>query len=72
MFITFVITETFLIVFPQHLIYSPDTPVADAAKLYWHFYRADQSGAAGVVLTLFLYIVIFLLSITILSIYLLR
>uniref|UniRef100_A0A3P8VJT8 Orofacial cleft 1 candidate gene 1 protein n=1 Tax=Cynoglossus semilaevis TaxID=244447 RepID=A0A3P8VJT8_CYNSE len=55
-----------------HLIYSPDTPVADAAKLYWHFYRADQSGAAGVVLTLFLYIVIFLLSITILSIYLLR
>nr|XP_019942833.1 PREDICTED: uncharacterized protein LOC109629530 [Paralichthys olivaceus] len=54
------------------LTYSPDTPVGDAAKLYWHFYRADQSGAAGVVITLFLYAVLFLLSITILSIYLLR
>uniref|UniRef100_A0A3Q1F893 Uncharacterized LOC110954429 n=1 Tax=Acanthochromis polyacanthus TaxID=80966 RepID=A0A3Q1F893_9TELE len=54
------------------LAYSPDAPVADAAKLYWHFYRADQSGAAGVIITLFLYAVLFLLSITILSIYLLR
>ncbi|XP_062235994.1 uncharacterized protein ofcc1 [Platichthys flesus] len=54
------------------LTYSPDTPVGDAAKLYWHFYRADQSGAAGLVITLFLYAVVFLLSITILSIYLLR
>ncbi|XP_047424717.1 uncharacterized protein ofcc1 [Mugil cephalus] len=54
------------------LAYSPDTPVGDAAKLYWHFYRADQSGAAGVIITLFLYAVLFLLSITILSIYLLR
>ncbi|NP_001116392.1 orofacial cleft 1 candidate gene 1 protein [Oryzias latipes] len=55
-----------------HLIYSPDVPVGDAAKLYWHFYRADRSGAAGVFITLFLYAVHFLLSITILSIYLLR
>ncbi|GAA6219470.1 uncharacterized protein LOC108883993 [Lates japonicus] len=54
------------------LTYSPDTPVGDAAKLYWHFYRVDQSGAAGVIITLFLYAVLFLLSITILSIYLLR
>ncbi|KAM9337559.1 uncharacterized protein ofcc1 [Symphorus nematophorus] len=54
------------------LAYSPDTPVGDAAKLYWHFYRADQSGAAGVIITLFLYAVLFLLSVTILSIYLLR
>ncbi|XP_069007244.1 uncharacterized protein ofcc1 [Embiotoca jacksoni] len=54
------------------LAYSPDAPVGDAAKLYWHFYRADQSGAAGVIITLFLYAVLFLLSITILSIYLLR
>lgn len=58
--------------FFQHLIYSPDVPVGDAAKLYWHFYRADRSGAAGVFITLFLYAVHFLLSITILSIYLLR
>uniref|UniRef100_A0A671VT96 Orofacial cleft 1 candidate gene 1 protein n=1 Tax=Sparus aurata TaxID=8175 RepID=A0A671VT96_SPAAU len=54
------------------LAYSPDTPVGDAAKLYWHFYRADQSGTAGVIITLFLYAVLFLLSITILFIYLLR
>lgn len=56
----------------QRLAYSPDAPVGDAAKLYWHFYRADQSGAAGVIITLFLYAVLFLLSITILSIYILR
>uniref|UniRef100_M3ZYQ9 Uncharacterized LOC102232759 n=1 Tax=Xiphophorus maculatus TaxID=8083 RepID=M3ZYQ9_XIPMA len=55
-----------------HLAYSPDTPVGDAAKLYWHFYRADGSGAAGVIITLFLYAVHVLLSITILTIYLLR
>ncbi|CAK6951893.1 uncharacterized protein LOC128382338 [Scomber scombrus] len=54
------------------LAYSPDAPVGDAAKLYWHFYRADQSGAAGVIITLFLYAVLLLLSITILSIYILR
>uniref|UniRef100_A0A8C6VTI0 Orofacial cleft 1 candidate gene 1 protein n=1 Tax=Nothobranchius furzeri TaxID=105023 RepID=A0A8C6VTI0_NOTFU len=54
------------------LAYSPDTPVGDAAKLYWHFYRAERSGAAGVIITLFLYTVHFLLSITILAIYLLR
>uniref|UniRef100_A0A665V3Z9 Uncharacterized protein n=1 Tax=Echeneis naucrates TaxID=173247 RepID=A0A665V3Z9_ECHNA len=54
------------------LSYSPDTPVGDAAKLYWHFHRTGQSGAAGVVITLFLYAVLFLLSVTILSVYLLR
>uniref|UniRef100_A0AAQ4RE29 Orofacial cleft 1 candidate gene 1 protein n=1 Tax=Gasterosteus aculeatus aculeatus TaxID=481459 RepID=A0AAQ4RE29_GASAC len=54
------------------LAYSPDTPVGDAAKLYWHFYRVDQSGAAGVIITLFLYTVLFLLSTTILSINILR
>ncbi|XP_061570049.1 uncharacterized protein ofcc1 [Cololabis saira] len=54
------------------LSYSPDVPVGDAAKLYWHFHRADQSGAAGVLITLFLYAIHFLLSITIISIYLLR
>ncbi|XP_061661545.1 uncharacterized protein ofcc1 [Syngnathoides biaculeatus] len=55
-----------------HLSYSPDRPVGDAAKLFWHFHRIDQSGAAGVAITVFLYAVIFLLSITILGIYLLR
>ncbi|CAL8398366.1 unnamed protein product [Arctogadus glacialis] len=54
------------------LAYSPDRPVGDAAKLYWHFLRNSQSGAAGVVITLFLYAVLLLLSVTILFIYLLR
>ncbi|XP_028289185.1 uncharacterized protein ofcc1 [Parambassis ranga] len=54
------------------LAYSPDSPVGDAAKLYWHFYQVDQSGAAGLIITLLIYAVLFLLSITILSIYLLR
>ena len=56
----------------QRLAYSPDRPVGDAAKLYWHFLRNSQSGAAGVVITLFLYAVLLLLSVTILFIYLLR
>ncbi|XP_040922252.1 uncharacterized protein ofcc1 [Toxotes jaculatrix] len=55
-----------------HLTYSPDMPVGDAAKLYWHFYRADQSGAMGVIITVFLYVILFLLSITILFVYILR
>uniref|UniRef100_A0A674MF04 Orofacial cleft 1 candidate gene 1 protein n=1 Tax=Takifugu rubripes TaxID=31033 RepID=A0A674MF04_TAKRU len=55
-----------------HLVYSPETPVGDAAKLYWHFYRIDQSGVSGVMITLFLYAVLFLLSGTILFIYILR
>nr|XP_057916796.1 uncharacterized protein ofcc1 [Doryrhamphus excisus] len=54
------------------LTYSPDRPVGDAAKLFWHFRRVDQSGAAGVIITVFLYGVIFLLSVTIVCIYLLR
>lgn len=57
---------------PQRLAYSPDAPVGDAAKLYWHFRRTGQSGFAGVVITLFLYAVLFLLSGTVLFIYLLR
>ncbi|XP_077480927.1 uncharacterized protein ofcc1 [Stigmatopora argus] len=54
------------------LSYSPDRPVGDAAKLFWHFHRVDQSGAAGVAITIFLYAVIFLLSFTIFCIYMLR
>ncbi|XP_061522456.1 uncharacterized protein ofcc1 [Phycodurus eques] len=54
------------------LSYNPDRPVGDAAKLFWHFHRVDQSGAAGVAITVFLYAVVSLLSITILCIYLLR
>uniref|UniRef100_A0AAV2L8A8 Uncharacterized protein n=1 Tax=Knipowitschia caucasica TaxID=637954 RepID=A0AAV2L8A8_KNICA len=55
-----------------NLVYRPETPVGDAAKLYWHFYRTDQSGVAGVVLTVFLYVVLSVLSLTIMFLYLLR
>ncbi|XP_056594788.1 uncharacterized protein ofcc1 [Triplophysa dalaica] len=54
------------------LSYSADYPLADAAKLYWHFYRTEQSGTAGIIITLFLYGVHFVLSVTILYIYILR
>ncbi|KAL1006386.1 hypothetical protein UPYG_G00071700 [Umbra pygmaea] len=54
------------------LAYSAEAPVADAAKLYWHFYRTEQSGATGVVITVFLYSVLFILSATILYLYFLR
>ncbi|XP_034145101.1 uncharacterized protein ofcc1 isoform X2 [Esox lucius] len=54
------------------LSYSSEWPVADAAKLYWHFYRTVGSGAAGVVITVFVYSVLFLLSSTILYLYFLR
>ncbi|CAF95074.1 unnamed protein product [Tetraodon nigroviridis] len=54
------------------LVYRPDTPVGDAAKLYWHFYRIDQSGVSGVMITLFLFVVLSLLSVTVLFIYVLR
>ncbi|XP_051909950.1 uncharacterized protein ofcc1 [Hippocampus zosterae] len=55
-----------------HLSYEPDRPVGDAAKLFWHFQRVERSGAAGVAVTVFLYAVIFLLSLTVLGVYLLR
>uniref|UniRef100_A0A8C6WMW9 Uncharacterized protein n=1 Tax=Neogobius melanostomus TaxID=47308 RepID=A0A8C6WMW9_9GOBI len=55
-----------------HLVYSPETPVGDAAKLFWHFYRVDRSGVAGIILTVFLYSVLTILSLTIMFIYLLR
>ncbi|XP_035382333.1 uncharacterized protein ofcc1 [Electrophorus electricus] len=54
------------------LSYSAEEPVADAAKLYWHFHRTEHSGAAGIFITLFLYTVHFTLSVTVLYVYLLR
>ncbi|KAF7691842.1 hypothetical protein HF521_010809 [Silurus meridionalis] len=55
-----------------HLSYSADKPVADAAKLYWHFHRLEQSGTAGILITVFLYTVHIILSSTMFYIYLLR
>ncbi|XP_023661545.1 uncharacterized protein ofcc1 isoform X3 [Paramormyrops kingsleyae] len=54
------------------LVYSSGRPLADAAKLAWHFHRTQQSHTAGVLITLFLYAVLLVCSITILYIYFLR
>jgi hypothetical protein len=44
----------------------------DAFKLYWHFRNAESSGMAGVLLTLFLYLVLTVLAIAPLFVYLWR
>uniref|UniRef100_UPI00398ED48A uncharacterized protein ofcc1 n=1 Tax=Pristiophorus japonicus TaxID=55135 RepID=UPI00398ED48A len=54
------------------LAYSTDSPIADAAKLYWLFYRMERSGIPGILITVILYIVIFFCSLTILYLYFLR
>lgn len=58
--------------FGQRLSYSAEEPLADAAKLYWHFFRTEQSGTAGIIITLFLYGVHCILSFTFLYVYFLR
>lgn len=40
------------------LVAADKAPIADAAKLYWHFRQREDSGIPGVVLTCFLYAVI--------------
>uniref|UniRef100_A0A672PIJ3 Uncharacterized protein n=1 Tax=Sinocyclocheilus grahami TaxID=75366 RepID=A0A672PIJ3_SINGR len=47
-----------------HLSYSAEEPLADAAKLYWHLFRNEQLGTAGIILTLFLYSIHCILSFT--------
>uniref|UniRef100_A0AAA9STX8 Orofacial cleft 1 candidate gene 1 protein n=1 Tax=Bos taurus TaxID=9913 RepID=A0AAA9STX8_BOVIN len=49
-----------------------ETPVADAAKLYWMFERTMQSGILGVMLTVLLYVLLFIISSLILYVYCLR
>ncbi|XP_077626215.1 uncharacterized protein LOC144236440 [Crocuta crocuta] len=49
-----------------------ETPVADAAKLYWVFVRTMQSGILGVMLTVLIYILLFIISSLILYVYCLR
>ncbi|XP_049510897.1 uncharacterized protein LOC125939481 [Panthera uncia] len=46
-----------------------ETPVADAAKLYWVFVRTMQSGILGVMLTVLIYILLFIISSLILYLY---
>ncbi|KAB0355014.1 hypothetical protein FD755_022473, partial [Muntiacus reevesi] len=54
------------------LTQSGETPVADAAKLYWMFERTMQSGILGVMLTVLLYVLLFIISSLILYVYCLR
>ncbi|KAE8597890.1 hypothetical protein XENTR_v10016639 [Xenopus tropicalis] len=54
------------------LAYSTENPIADAAKLYWIFYRATQSGVPGIFITLLIYIMLFIISFSILYLYFLR
>ncbi|KAL8561388.1 hypothetical protein ACOMHN_063315 [Nucella lapillus] len=47
-------------------------PIADFTKLYWHFYRAQGSGVAGVFIPLFLYTCTAFVTASILYMYFLR
>uniref|UniRef100_A0A0D9R512 Uncharacterized protein n=1 Tax=Chlorocebus sabaeus TaxID=60711 RepID=A0A0D9R512_CHLSB len=49
-----------------------ETPIADAAKLYWMFVRTMQPGILGVVISVLLYILLFIISSLILYLYCLR
>ncbi|XP_078073104.1 uncharacterized protein ofcc1 [Mustelus asterias] len=51
---------------------STDTPIADAAKLHWLFYRTQHSGIPGILITLILYMAMFVSSLTILYLYFFR
>ncbi|VTJ53352.1 Hypothetical predicted protein, partial [Marmota monax] len=46
-----------------------ETPIADAAKLYWVFVRSRQPGILGVMITMLLYILLFIISALILYLY---
>ncbi|XP_021574984.1 uncharacterized protein LOC103274104 [Carlito syrichta] len=54
------------------LTHTEETPIADAAKLYWMFVRTMKPGIFGVVITLLLYILLFIISSLILYLYCLR
>ncbi|XP_030070925.1 uncharacterized protein LOC115477898 [Microcaecilia unicolor] len=54
------------------LSYSADNPVADAAKLYWLFYKTEQSGIPGILITVLLYTVITIISFSLLYFFMLR
>ncbi|XP_015709991.2 orofacial cleft 1 candidate gene 1 protein isoform X1 [Coturnix japonica] len=58
--------------FLGRLAYSVEKPIADAAKLYWVFLRSEESGVPGVLITVMLYTVLFIISSTVLYLYFLR
>ncbi|XP_010176153.2 uncharacterized protein LOC104532602, partial [Antrostomus carolinensis] len=51
---------------------SVEKPIADAAKLYWVFLRAEESGIPGALITVMLYTILFIISSTVLYLYFLR
>ncbi|XP_064016947.1 uncharacterized protein LOC135184794 isoform X3 [Pogoniulus pusillus] len=51
---------------------SVEKPIADAAKLYWVFVRAEESGIPGVLITVMLYTILFIISSAMLYLYFLR
>uniref|UniRef100_A0A8D2LZI4 Orofacial cleft 1 candidate gene 1 protein n=1 Tax=Zonotrichia albicollis TaxID=44394 RepID=A0A8D2LZI4_ZONAL len=51
---------------------SVEKPIADAAKLSWVFLRAGESGVPGALITVMLYIILFMISSTLLYLYFLR
>ncbi|XP_039766512.1 uncharacterized protein LOC114807448 [Ornithorhynchus anatinus] len=54
------------------LTYEADSATADVAKLYWFFIRTKQSGVFGILITVLFYLLLFIISSTILYLYLLR
>ncbi|XP_040289911.1 uncharacterized protein LOC121002532 [Bufo bufo] len=58
--------------FLGRLSYSVEKPIADAAKLYWLFIRIERSGTPGILITLLIYTMIFIISSSVLYLYLLR
>ncbi|KAM4834961.1 uncharacterized protein RHO17_023532 [Thomomys bottae] len=58
--------------FLGRLTHNEETPLADAAKLYWVFIRTNQPGILGVIITLLLYVLLFIISSLVLYLYCLR
>ncbi|XP_029418683.1 orofacial cleft 1 candidate gene 1 protein [Nannospalax galili] len=59
-------------IFLGRLSHGEETPTADAAKLYWMLISTKQPAVLGVVITVILYILIFIISLLILYLYCLR
>ncbi|XP_055451071.1 uncharacterized protein LOC129667446, partial [Psammomys obesus] len=62
------IVDTFL----GRFAHNGETPIADAAKLYWTFMQSKQPAMLGAVITVVLYVLLFVISSLILYLYCLR
>lgn len=56
----------------QRLAHNGETPIADAAKLYWMFLRTKQPAILGALITVVVYTLLFVISSLILYLYCLR